>query len=58
MKSDEPWQTLACCMEIAKAVRSSDPAKYISHFPVHQVHILTAKPASITLYNLEDSRFV
>ncbi|XP_040178012.1 DNA-directed RNA polymerase, mitochondrial [Rana temporaria] len=36
MKSDEPWQTLACCMEIAKAVRSSDPAKYISHFPVHQ----------------------
>ncbi|CAI9552467.1 unnamed protein product [Staurois parvus] len=36
MEADEPWQTLACCMEIAKAVRSSDPAKYISHIPVHQ----------------------
>ncbi|CAE1250481.1 POLRMT [Acanthosepion pharaonis] len=34
--SDEPWQTLACCMEIAKAVRSPDPAEYVSHFPVHQ----------------------
>ncbi|XP_063770549.1 DNA-directed RNA polymerase, mitochondrial isoform X2 [Pseudophryne corroboree] len=36
MESDEPWQTLACCMEIANASRSSDPAKYISHVPVHQ----------------------
>ncbi|XP_077331751.1 DNA-directed RNA polymerase, mitochondrial isoform X2 [Lithobates pipiens] len=36
MEADEPWQALACCMEIAKAVRSSDPTKYISHMPVHQ----------------------
>ncbi|NWI54063.1 RPOM protein, partial [Calyptomena viridis] len=36
MSTDEPWQTLACCMEIAKASRSPDPAAYISHFPVHQ----------------------
>ncbi|NXN10474.1 RPOM protein, partial [Indicator maculatus] len=36
MKTDEPWQALACCMEIAKASRSPDPAAYISHFPVHQ----------------------
>uniref|UniRef100_A0A3Q3K9W5 DNA-directed RNA polymerase n=1 Tax=Monopterus albus TaxID=43700 RepID=A0A3Q3K9W5_MONAL len=36
MNADEPWQTLACCMEIAKAVRSPDPTKFISHFPVHQ----------------------
>jgi len=36
MNSDEQWQTLACCMEIANAVRSEDPTKYISHFPVHQ----------------------
>uniref|UniRef100_A0A8C4WZK8 DNA-directed RNA polymerase n=1 Tax=Eptatretus burgeri TaxID=7764 RepID=A0A8C4WZK8_EPTBU len=36
MKSDEPWQTLACCKEIAKAVRSPDPAAFISHLPVHQ----------------------
>ncbi|XP_025938080.1 DNA-directed RNA polymerase, mitochondrial [Apteryx rowi] len=36
MKADEPWQALACCMEIAKASRSPDPAAYVSHFPVHQ----------------------
>lgn len=36
MTADEPWQTLACCMEIAKAVRSPDPEAYVSHFPVHQ----------------------
>ncbi|XP_053155711.1 DNA-directed RNA polymerase, mitochondrial [Hemicordylus capensis] len=36
MSSDEPWQTLACCMEIAKATRAPDPAAYASHFPVHQ----------------------
>ncbi|KFV61666.1 hypothetical protein N307_08370, partial [Dryobates pubescens] len=36
MTTDEPWQALACCMEIAKASRSPDPAAYISHFPVHQ----------------------
>ncbi|KAH0625809.1 hypothetical protein JD844_034089 [Phrynosoma platyrhinos] len=36
MNTDEPWQALACCMEIAKAVRSPDPAAYMSHFPVHQ----------------------
>ncbi|XP_077110224.1 DNA-directed RNA polymerase, mitochondrial isoform X1 [Ranitomeya variabilis] len=36
MEADEPWQTLACCMEVANATRSPDPAKYISYFPVHQ----------------------
>ncbi|XP_061743914.1 DNA-directed RNA polymerase, mitochondrial isoform X2 [Nerophis ophidion] len=36
MNADELWQTLACCMEIAKAVRSPDPAQFISHFPVQQ----------------------
>lgn len=35
-KSDEPWQTLACCMEIANAIRSPDPSKFESCFPVHQ----------------------
>ncbi|CAG9817637.1 unnamed protein product [Phaedon cochleariae] len=35
-KSDEPWQTLACCMEIADVVRSPDPENYRSHFPIHQ----------------------
>ncbi|XP_065215775.1 DNA-directed RNA polymerase, mitochondrial [Planococcus citri] len=34
--SEEQWQTLACCMEIKKAIDSGDPENYISHFPVHQ----------------------
>ncbi|KAG7513818.1 DNA-directed RNA polymerase, mitochondrial [Solea senegalensis] len=36
MNADEPWQALACCKEIASAVRSPDPTKFISNFPVHQ----------------------
>ncbi|KAG7488005.1 hypothetical protein MATL_G00029600 [Megalops atlanticus] len=36
MSADEPWQTLACCMEIANASRSPDHTQFISHFPVHQ----------------------
>uniref|UniRef100_A0A8C9AJ18 DNA-directed RNA polymerase n=1 Tax=Prolemur simus TaxID=1328070 RepID=A0A8C9AJ18_PROSS len=36
MEADEPWQALACCMEIARAVRTPDPATYVSHLPVHQ----------------------
>lgn len=35
-KSDEPWQTLACCCAIADAVRSPNPEEHICHFPVHQ----------------------
>lgn len=34
--SDEPWQTLACCIEITNAVRSKDPEKYVCHVPIHQ----------------------
>lgn len=37
MEADDPWQTLACCMEVARAVQSPDPAAYVSHLPVHQV---------------------
>ncbi|XP_035269170.1 DNA-directed RNA polymerase, mitochondrial [Anguilla anguilla] len=36
MEVDEPWQALACCMEIAKASRSPDHTQYVSYFPVHQ----------------------
>ncbi|XP_071502713.1 DNA-directed RNA polymerase, mitochondrial-like [Diadema antillarum] len=35
-ESDEPWQTLASCMEVAAATRSGDPAQYVSHLPIHQ----------------------
>ncbi|EHB16924.1 DNA-directed RNA polymerase, mitochondrial [Heterocephalus glaber] len=36
MEAEDPWQTLACCMEVAGAVRSPDPAAYVSHLPIHQ----------------------
>lgn len=36
LDSDEPWQTLACCMEIANAIRSGNPATYMSSHPIHQ----------------------
>lgn len=34
--SDEPWQTLAGCMEIAEALKAPNPEEYISYFPIHQ----------------------
>ena len=34
--ADEPWQCLATCIEIAEALDSDDPKKYISHLPVQQ----------------------
>lgn len=35
-ESEDPWQTLACCMEIADVSRCPDPAKHICHLPIHQ----------------------
>lgn len=35
-KSDEPWQTLSACQEIAKVYRSENPETYMSSFPIHQ----------------------
>ncbi len=35
-KAEEPWQCLATCMEIAKAVADGDPRNFESSFPVHQ----------------------
>ncbi|XP_072047348.1 DNA-directed RNA polymerase, mitochondrial-like [Amphiura filiformis] len=34
--ADKQWQSLACCMEIANAMRSDNPAEFISYFPIHQ----------------------
>ncbi|KII67915.1 DNA-directed RNA polymerase, mitochondrial [Thelohanellus kitauei] len=36
MEKDEPWQTLAACIEIANAIKSGDPSSYICGLPVHQ----------------------
>lgn len=35
-ESDEPWQTLATCMEIAKVARCPDATQFMSSFPIHQ----------------------
>ncbi|KOX68053.1 DNA-directed RNA polymerase, mitochondrial [Melipona quadrifasciata] len=35
-QSEEPWQTLAACMEIANALKAPNAEEYISTFPVHQ----------------------
>lgn len=34
--AEEKWQALACCIEIAKALKSDKPDEYVSFFPVHQ----------------------
>lgn len=35
-KSDEPWQTLAACKEVAAALELPDPHQYVCHLPIHQ----------------------
>ncbi|XP_060878256.1 DNA-directed RNA polymerase, mitochondrial [Metopolophium dirhodum] len=35
-ESENPWQTLACCIEISHALQLKNPENFISHFPVHQ----------------------
>lgn len=36
LSAEDPWQTLATCMELKNALESPDPAKFVSHLPVHQ----------------------
>lgn len=36
LKSDDPWQTLAACKELAAALRSPVPEEFESRLPVHQ----------------------
>ncbi|XP_076661503.1 mitochondrial RNA polymerase [Halictus rubicundus] len=35
-QSEEPWQTLAGCMEIARALKAPNIQEYESRFPIHQ----------------------
>jgi DNA-directed RNA polymerase len=35
-KAEDPWQCLACCMELKNALDSPDPTRYETHLPVHQ----------------------
>ncbi|KAI9097331.1 hypothetical protein DFS34DRAFT_621293 [Phlyctochytrium arcticum] len=36
LKAESPWQLLAACIELHKAMTSPDPTKYSSKLPVHQ----------------------
>jgi len=36
LKSDDPWQCLATCIEINKAIKSGDIENYICHLPIRQ----------------------
>lgn len=35
-KAEDPWQCLACCMELKNAFDSPDPTRFLSQMPVHQ----------------------
>jgi DNA-directed RNA polymerase len=35
-KAEDPWQCLACCIELKNALESPDPTRFISQLPVHQ----------------------
>ncbi|KAF8968738.1 hypothetical protein BDZ97DRAFT_326735 [Flammula alnicola] len=35
-KADDPWQFLATCMELTKALKLEDPTTYVCQLPVHQ----------------------
>ncbi|KAJ7583777.1 hypothetical protein C8J56DRAFT_790113 [Mycena floridula] len=34
--ADDPWQCLACCMELHDALESPNPLEFVSTIPVHQ----------------------
>ena len=36
LTAEDPWQCLATCIELVKALALPDPTQYISHLPVHQ----------------------
>ena len=36
LKAEDPWQTLAACIELKKALDCPDPTKFVSRLPVHQ----------------------
>ncbi|GMR32288.1 hypothetical protein PMAYCL1PPCAC_02483, partial [Pristionchus mayeri] len=36
MESEDPWQTLAACIEVRDALRSDNPELFVSHLPIHQ----------------------
>ncbi|KAF2703554.1 DNA/RNA polymerase [Pleomassaria siparia CBS 279.74] len=35
-QAEDPWQCLACCIELRNALESPEPTRYASRLPVHQ----------------------
>ena len=36
LTAEDPWQTLAACIELRNALELPDPTRYVSHLPIHQ----------------------
>ena len=36
LSAEDPWQCLAACFELKRALDLLDPTKYVSHLPIHQ----------------------
>lgn len=36
LQADDPWQCLATCVELRRALQSPDPRRFVSHLPIHQ----------------------
>lgn len=36
LQADDPWQCLATCIELKRALQSPDPHRFVSHLPIHQ----------------------
>ncbi|KAJ3015676.1 DNA-directed RNA polymerase [Thoreauomyces humboldtii] len=36
LQTENPWQLLAACKELTRALRSPNPEEYISYLPIHQ----------------------
>jgi len=36
LEAEDPWQCLATCHELIKAIDSGNPLTYVSHLPIHQ----------------------
>lgn len=36
LQADDPWQCLATCIELKRALQSPDPRRFVSHLPIHQ----------------------
>jgi DNA-directed RNA polymerase, mitochondrial len=51
MNAEDPFQCLAACMDLSKALNSSSPHRAVSHLPIHQVPSCAVYPwTNVSLY--------